>query len=188
MTGHAELLARLLPPVAYDPQAPNLLVELAADGNALDAARVAAELILTEADPRSTYYLLPDWERELGLPDPCVGPLPTLAQRRDAVAAKLYMLAGQNPQFYIDLAARLGFTITVTEFLDIHTVESSVETPLYDEAWLFAWQVNAPLETIREATVDSSVDEPLRSWGNAMLECAIKRFKPSHTTVIFSYS
>ncbi|EAU55823.1 YmfQ family protein [Mariprofundus ferrooxydans] len=186
-TGHAELLKRLLPPVAYDSQAPNISVELQADGKALDAAKGSADAILAEADPRTTYYLLPDWERELGLPDPCVGPLPTIAQRRDAVATKAHMKGGQSIPFFIGLAASLGYTITITEFKH-HTVDSDMDTPLYSEEWRFAWQINASLQTIRDMTVDSGVDEPMRSWGNQILECAMGRFRPSHSTLLFSYT
>jgi uncharacterized protein YmfQ (DUF2313 family) len=48
--------------------------------------------------------------------------------------------------------------------------------------------VNSALSTITDITVDSLVDEPIASWGNALLECVIKRLKPAHTSVIFGYS
>ena len=79
------------------------------------------------------------------------------------------------------------YAITITEF-QIHTVEDDVEHPLYDIAWAFVWQVNAVLNTITEITVEDSVEDPLASWGNALLECVINRLKPAHTDVLFSYS
>ena len=36
--------------------------------------------------------------------------------------------------------------------------------------------------------VDNSVDEALAAWGNALLECVIKRYAPAHTSVLFSYT
>lgn len=184
---HAELLKRLLPPVAYDPNASLLSAEIVAEGNALDAAQVAAELILTEADPRTTYQLLPDWERVLGLPDPCVGALPTIEQRRSAVMAKVVMRGGQSRAFFISLAAKLGFVISITEFTP-WTVMSAVSAPLCGWEWCLAWRVNAPLNTVRHFSVMSGVNEPLVTWGNDLLECAITRFKPAHTYVQFAYS
>lgn len=184
---HAELLKRLLPPVAYDPNAPLLAAELDAEGAALDAAQIAAELILTEADPRSTSYLLPDWERVLGLPDPCAGQLPTIDLRRAAVVAKITQRGGQSRPFFIALAAKLGFIITITEFSQ-YSVISPVNAPLCGWPWCFTWQVNAQLNTVRYLSVISGVNEPLATWGNALLECAIGRFKPAHTVVQFSYS
>lgn len=184
---HAELLKRLLPPVAYDPNAPLLSAELETEGRALDAAQIAAELILTEADPRSIYQLLADWERVLGLPDPCVGQLPTIEQRRAAVVSKVTMKGGQSRAFFVALAAKLGFTITITEFKQ-YSVMSPVNTPLCGWQWCFTWRVNAPINTVRNFSVMSGVNEPLSSWGNALLECAITRFKPAHTHVQFAYS
>lgn len=184
---HAELLKRLLPSVAYDQSAPLISAELQADGNALDTAQIAAELILTESDPRTTSYLLPDWERVLGLPDPCAGQLPTIELRRAAVVTKVWMKGGQSRAFFIALAARLGFVITITEFKQ-YSVMSPVNAPLCDQPWCFTWRVNAPLNTVRRFSVLSGVNEPLSTWGNALLECAISRFKPAHTIVQFSYS
>lgn len=184
---HAELLKRLLPPVAYDLSAPLLSAELDAEGSALDAAQIAAELILSEADPRSTYQLLADWERVLGLPDPCAGQLPTIELRRAAVVAKATQHGGQSRAFFIALAARLGFTITITEFSQ-YSVMSPVGAPMCGLPWCFTWRVNTPLNTVRRFSVMSGVNEPLANWGNTLLECAISRFKPAHTLVQFSYT
>ncbi len=184
---HADLLKRLLPPGAYDPNGPLLTAELEAEGAALDVAQVAAELILAEADPRTTSYLLPDWERVLGLPDVCVGVLPTIEQRRDAVVSKITMHGGQSRQFFIDLATRLGFSVSITEFKQ-YTVGSAVNALMCGWPWCFTWQINAPLDTVLRSTVMSAVSEPLSTWGNNLLECAITRFKPAHTIVQFSYS
>ncbi len=187
MMNHTELLKRLLPPVAYDPNAALISAELQADGNALDTAQIAADLILTEADPRTTSYLLPDWERVLGLPDPCAGQLPTIELRRAAVVTKITLRGGQSRAFFIALAARLGFTITITEF-NQYSVMSPVNAPLCGWPWCFTWRVNAALNTVRRLSVISGVNEPLSMWGNTLLECAISRFKPAHTVVQFSYS
>lgn len=184
---HDELLKRLLPPGAYDPNAPLLSAGLEAEGNALDAAQIAAELILTEADPRTTFYLLPDWERVLGLPDPCAGRLPTIELRRAAVVAKITLRGKQSRPFFIALAAKLGFAITITEFKQ-YPVMSPVNAPLCGWPWCFTWQVNAQLNTVRYFSVMSGVSQPLSVWGNALLECVIRRFKPAHTVVQFSYS
>ena len=33
----------------------------------------------------------------------------------------------------------------------------------------------------------SVAGEPLRSWGNNLLECTMERIKPAHTVLIFAY-
>ncbi|MBR0860913.1 putative phage tail protein [Bradyrhizobium sp. YCK136] len=47
----------------------------------------AADLLETESDPRKTVELLPDWERNWGLPDPCYTAPQTIAQRQAALVA-----------------------------------------------------------------------------------------------------
>jgi uncharacterized protein YmfQ (DUF2313 family) len=143
--------------------------------------------LVKEADPRTTSELLTDWERVAGLPDLCTGIPETIALRRELLVAKLTNVGGQSKQFYIDLAAKLGFTITITEFKRWR-VTSLVDEPLNGVEWAFAWRVNAAQDTIRRFTVIGRVNEPLASWGNTALECAISTLKPSHTHVQFAYS
>lgn len=167
---HTDLLKRLLPPGAYDLDGPVIAAELAAEGNALDTAQAAAELILSEFDPRTTSQLLSDWERVLGLPDSCIGLQPTVDQRRASVVAKVNLRPSLARAFFISLAAALGFTITTTEFKR-HSVMSPVNEPITGSIWLFVWRVNAPV-----------------SPSNEILECVINKYKPAHTYVQFAYS
>lgn len=149
----------------------------------------AADLI-EEADPRTTAELLADWERVAGLPDPCVEALAgtqTTAQRRAALVAKLTTIGGQSAAYYIALAASLGYTITVTEFRPF-VAGSVAGDALTNDEWIFAWQVNAPAESIVAfAAGRSCAGEPLRAWGNELLECVINRLRPAHTHVLFAY-
>jgi uncharacterized protein YmfQ (DUF2313 family) len=110
----------------------------------------------------------------------------SLEQRRNALVAKLTQLGGQSRQYFIDLAAALGYEITITEFQPF-TVNSGVNDPLCDTEWRFVWQVNASQDTIRRFSVQSGVNDPLASWGNDQLECVINRLKPAHTIVLFAY-
>lgn len=143
--------------------------------------------LVNEADPRNTSELLTDWERLAGLPDLCTGIPETIALRRELLVAKLTNVGGQSKQFYIYLAAKLGFTITITEFKRWR-VTSNVNEALNGVEWAFVWRVNAAQDTIRKFTVSGRVNEPLASWGNTALECAISRLKPAHTHVQFAYS
>ena len=38
-----------------------------------------------------------------------------------------------------------------------------------------------------QATVQMSAKDPLASFGDVLLECVIRRYRPAHTTVLFSY-
>ncbi len=160
---------------------------LLAFGDELARAEASAEQIIEETDPRTISALLTDWERAYGLPDSCVTTEQTTDQRREAVVARYTHRGDQSRAAFIALAAKLGYTITITEFRP-HTCEHDCEHPVYDDPWAYAWQVNAPLETVRESTCESSCEDPLRAWGNELLECAIRRQAQAHNTVIFSYS
>lgn len=157
-------------------------------GHAEELARThnRAVDLLDEADPRSTLEMLAAWERVCALPDDCTPAAVTLAERRDAIAARLASRGGQSSAYYIGVAAALGYSITITEFRPF-TCESECEDPAYDETWRFAFQVNAPETTIRDFTVESPCDEPLRSWGNEILECRINALKPAHSYARFAY-
>ena len=69
-----------------------------------------------ESDPRSTVELLPDWERNWGLPDPCYEEPQSIAERQLALVMRMTMEGGQSRQFFIDVAAMIGYTITITEY------------------------------------------------------------------------
>ncbi|MEW4983059.1 MAG: putative phage tail protein [Cycloclasticus sp.] len=155
---------------------------------AQEFARIDARVsdLIDETDPRSMFEMLYDWEQYLGLPDKCIGQAETLEQRREAVLELLTSVGGQSRQYFIDLALKIGFVITIIEF-DPFTVAGSVNELIYGQNWQFAWQVNAPAETVTELTISSDVNTALASWGNTRLECVLTRLKPAHTIILFSY-
>jgi uncharacterized protein YmfQ (DUF2313 family) len=145
------------------------------------------DALVNEADPRTTNELLADWERVAGLPDLCTGIPETIALRRELLVARLANVGGQSKEFYIALAAKIGYAITITEFKRWR-VTSRVNELLNDANWAYAWRVNAAQDTVRKFTVAGRVNEPLATWGNTALECAITRLKPAHTLVQFAYT
>jgi uncharacterized protein YmfQ (DUF2313 family) len=76
----------------------------------------AADLLERESDPRTTLELLPDWERNWGLPDPCWSEAQTIGQRQQELVLRMTMIGGQSRQFFIDTAAHLGYSITISEY------------------------------------------------------------------------
>jgi uncharacterized protein YmfQ (DUF2313 family) len=76
----------------------------------------ASKLLEMESDPRSTIELLPDWERNWGLPDPCYSAPQSIAERQLALVMRMTLEGGQSRQFFIDAAAMIGYTITITEY------------------------------------------------------------------------
>jgi uncharacterized protein YmfQ (DUF2313 family) len=148
-----------------------------------------ANYLLIDSFPSTTYELLPEWEATLGLPDPCAGVAPTIQQRRNQVIARLTNVGGASIQYIVGFAASLGYSISIAQFAPARVGQSRVGQPLCGPAWAFAWQINAPLNTIVRSRVGAAaVGEPLAAWGNAVLECEIRAVMPAHTIPIFSYS
>lgn len=188
---YAEALKRLLPRGRVWPQdqASTMSRVLLALAPTYKRNSDRAAALLQDAFPGQSVELLTEWEATLGLPDPCTGPLATLQQRQLAVLAKWTATGGQSVDYFIEVAAALGWTITVTEFSPAYADFFHAEDPLWDEAGAFTWQINAPLVTTAWFSADvSAAEEPLASWGNAPLECQLTAIKPAHTNLIFAYS
>jgi len=75
-----------------------------------------ADQLQNEADPRTTVEMLEDWERILGLPDPCLGPDPDTIRRREAVVIKETAQGTLNLQAYQGIAADMGYVATFKEY------------------------------------------------------------------------
>lgn len=185
---HAALLALLLPPVSYDTTGGNLSADLAAEGARLDDALDAAEVVTEALTPWGAGGLwLADWERVLGLPDECAGGLgQTVTERIAAAVAKIQAHGGLSREYFIQVAAGLGYAVTIEEYA-VYTCISPCDEAIHDEPWRFAWTVRAPETTVRDFTCGTGCDEPLRTWGNALLECVLNRLKPAHTHIIYTY-
>ena len=104
-------------------------------------------------------------------------------------------------------AARLGYTVTITEYLPyqcgisrVGDTRSVADNP--DDPTRFMWQLGPPeiryywtihvtslkLEYFHTGSSQCGIDR-LLSIGTAQdLECLIKRYKPAHTHVVFDYS
>lgn len=145
--------------------------------------------LLVDAFPATTVELLPEWEKTLGLPDPCAGPSPTLQARQAQVLARFIATGGQAAAYFIAYALELGYVITIENFAPFRTGVSHTGDPLAGDDWWFVWAVHAPLNEIKYfRTGQSAAGEPLAYWSNTVLECELEAIKPSHTFVFFEYS
>lgn len=148
-----------------------------------------AENLLVDAFPCSTLELLPEWEASLGLPDPCTGPLATLQERQAAVCAKFSARGGQSKEYFIRLAASLGYQIRIDTFKPFYASEGRAGDPLYSEAWAYTMRVTVyGAETITYFRAGlSTAGEPLESWGSGLLPCLFASSAPAWVTIIWSY-
>ena len=179
------------------------------------AARVAM-FLLREAFPPHSSLLLPDWERVLGLPEPCITAPQTLAERRQAVLEKLRRRpGGQSRAYYIELARRLGYhvdepsphalpaavpfevgridQITIREFRPFMFGVSRLADPRWRLAppeMRFAWIITVPgvrLSWFRFGQSRCGQDPHLTIRRAEDLECVLQKYKPGHTELFFNY-
>lgn len=157
-------------------------------GNALALAHVSVQGLIDEADARTTQQLLVDWERVVGLPDECLDPPGSSAERRRRVVQRLTYQGGQSAAFFIAFLESLGYAgATVTEFRPMRC-NSKCNAALNQGGWRFGWRVNVPVGTdVRVMTVRGRCNDPLATWGDPGLACLLAVHKPAHTRLFVGY-
>jgi uncharacterized protein YmfQ (DUF2313 family) len=187
MSAHADLLARLLPPTSYTPTAPRIRAELKAEGRALDTALDAADTVADAVTPFFAHQLLPDWERVCGITPPLEA---TVQQRVATVVAKINETGGLSIPYFVHLAKRLGYAITIDEPQPFRVDASRIGDTLYAEDIIYQWEVivQGPPKLSYYFRVDQSViGERLLSFADPILEQVFIDLKPAHTFVYFAY-
>jgi uncharacterized protein YmfQ (DUF2313 family) len=184
-------LKALLPPGRALPRERGSNLDALLDALAQELARLdaRAERLPVEAVPSTTTELLSDWEAAAGLPDNCSGSLPETQQgRRNDLVSKLVSQGGQSAAYFIELAAALGFEVEIEEFRPFLAGISHSSDALTNGDWRFTWRVRAPEVTVLPFRSGiSAAGERLAVWGNAGLECRVRKYKPAHTIVLFAY-
>lgn len=151
---------------------------------------VRVEDLLVESDPRSTNELLADWEDAVGLPDECLPVPASVAERRALVSSRLVGEGGGSRAYFLQLATALGYTVSLEEGQSdpARCGVAVCGDDLGGELLDFVWTVRTSITLVREARAGSAqCGDPLRSWGNDLLECVLSRSAPAHTLVLFLY-
>jgi uncharacterized protein YmfQ (DUF2313 family) len=185
------MLQSLLPPGTAWPRDPDAILTALLRGFADEFARADMRFddLLNEFIPGNAFELLADWERVLGLPDSCTANINlSIDQRRAAVGAKLAAIGGQSRQFFIDLAASLGYPgATIDEFRQM-TCNDTCNDALNSLDDHYVWKINLPSSGgVFTANCNSDCNSALATWGNTLLECMISKRKAADTDVIFAY-
>lgn len=171
-------------------------------------AQRTAVFLRIEAFPPASDALLPDWERVLGLPEPCLPAAgDTIAERRLKVREKLRRRPGrQDRDYFFDLAAQLGYAITITEYIPAQCAMTPCGifldgTPPYfvrgagcgTPAIRYVWTITVAGPRLTWFALGAGggragQDPHLRIARAEDLECVLERFKPAHTNLIFNYT
>jgi uncharacterized protein YmfQ (DUF2313 family) len=196
---YGEAFAALLPSGIAWPRDPDTVLMMLARALAEEWARVdgrGADLLGREADPRATIELLGEWEAAFGLPDPCVAEPLTIEDRQGALYGRMTTLGGQSRAFFIQLAADLGYEVSIREYSPFMCGVSRVGNT--GRRWeigppeiRFYWTVRisgARVRWFRAGSGRVGVD-PFVTIGKATdLTCRLERLRPAHTEVLFDYS
>lgn len=181
-----DILASLLPPVSYAPMAPKMRATLRAEGAALDAAQRSADRVNASVTPFGAVELLPDWERVLGLTG-----TGGYQERLDSVLAKLAEVGGLSIPYFITLARRLGYTITIFEPQPFRADASRAGDAVYVADVIWCWQVvveGATTWRVYPFRAGSSVaGDRVLAFGDPVIEEILNDLKPAHTFVYFAY-
>lgn len=143
--------------------------------------------LLVDVFPATTTEVLPEWQETLGLPDPCAGDNPTLDQQRSQVVSRLTDAGGSSIAYYTAYAARLGYTVTITEFTSSR-FGKKFGSAFGGDAWNYTWQINVPEFSISHLKFGDVFGKAFASWGTTVLQCELNRLKPAHTVLLFNYS
>lgn len=189
VTSYQNALLALLPRgVAWSKDTDSELGKLMA-GIAEEFARIdeRAQALLDESLPSRASETFEEWESEYGLPDPCSGIDPTFQERLTALLQTYKMQGGQSRAFFIEVAALMGYDITVSEYGQ--RLYGDYYGDLYGgEDWVYVWQVNAAQVNFNEMRYGNKWGSLYRTWSNARLECVFNRLKHAHMKIIFSYT
>lgn len=148
-----------------------------------------ADVVIGEAFPSTASELLADWESQAGLPDACQSLATTVSARRANLARKITTEGGQSRDYYIAVAAAIGYTVTISDLMPYEAGHQFNGAEISASEWVFVWRVNAPATTTQVARCGTArCGDPIRKWGNELLECVIASLKPAHTHVLFSYT
>ena len=150
---------------------------LAARSIGLAAVDASCDTLLAEADPRTTLQMLPDWERNFGLPDPAIGSPPTVAARQQALVAKMSFQGAKSRAWFIALAASLGFEATIEEFRPFRAGQGAAGDAITTDPWRYAWRM--VVMTTPELTAGS--------FQGLSLQAQVRRFAPAETFVILDF-
>jgi uncharacterized protein YmfQ (DUF2313 family) len=167
----------------------------------------AADLLERESDPRQTIELLPDWERNWGLPDCFFHEAPTVGERQQMLVMKMTLLGAQSREFFISVARYLGYDATITEYrpfmVGVDRVGDNREyfaeqgtlgewpAQIGSANMRFAWTMHITQPKLvwwRCSKAQCGIDPHLKIQRALDLECVVRAWRPAQTDVLFDYS
>lgn len=138
-------------------------------------------------NPTSTTDLIEEWEAFVGIPDDCLDNTGTLEQRRLNILLKLAGINATTAQQFENIAAVLGYGVTVETGYDYGTFP-------FTFPFILLTSTDVPFTIV--VTLDASLEPSgfpftfpfeLTSGVPNILLCFFEKLKPANTQVFFRY-
>lgn len=152
----------------------------------------AARALYDEADPRTAETMLDTWLDEWAMPNACMKKFGTTDFPRDQLRTMLLAQIGTwgltSTQAINFIGKVYGKDVDVQNVAPF-TVASTVNRRIYDQSW----RVYVVIVSVNDNdkgecfTVNWTVDQPLRRWGDSRFECSVEQVIPAHLWPMFSY-
>ncbi|EEG08945.1 YmfQ family protein [Pseudogulbenkiania ferrooxidans] len=184
---HAQLLLRLLPPVAYDPNGLHVGLRAQAAGTVLDDLDDNYRALVSALSPVSANDLLSLWERNLAIEPEYGAPY---ASRVARILSRLRETGGLSLPYFTRIAAGLGYQIDIEEqgarVLGQTWCGMRLRHP--DTLWVWTVHVGGPPVRIWHARCGSSrCGERLTMVSDPIIETLFNDLKPADTRCLFYY-
>ncbi|MCO6512851.1 MAG: YmfQ family protein [Snodgrassella sp.] len=183
---YVNTLLGLLPPVAYNRTAPAVRNAAIIDGNCLDEIQNAARRKLGVIDPRTSGNYIARWEELLNLDSSGKNG----QQRILAVITKINETGGLSIPYFMQMAASIGYDITITEPQPFRAGVNRAGDKLAREDIMWVWWVNirnADSRATRFRAGMSTAGDRLTAYGDVIIESVLKELKPAFTDIRFTY-
>lgn len=169
-------------------------------GAAYDDMSAALCGLVKELSPFTTENMITEWERAVGLPDPCLPIAATLEERRALVIFRLAKKRWVTARDWMDLAALFGYTISITPGWYVQEPQLfNYEFPLGFDRFpkLGRFRVYIDIENVDFAGFEFGAPGVNQNAGfpipfgdtdpnvNALM-CLIQRVKPANVVVIWN--
>lgn len=145
-----------------------------------------------QAHPSAITISLEEWERELGLPDPCSAGLGSVEARIRAIRLKHAAVGGASPAYFICLARSAGYEITIEEpdsfVCDLSECDGDEYVAAVDLRTFWIVTPAGVQETWFRPDEGECDFDPLEGFVPLLeLECLLRSVAPLHTRLIFNY-
>lgn len=122
--------------------------------------------LLKVAFPATATELITEWEKTVGLPDPCVGPVDDMSIRQMLVVDRLVSSIESSTEFYIEYAKKYFNIDIIIDQYSPFRFGTSFDRPFGNDDWSHTWRIRS--------------DQDL-----GFLHCIFNRIAPAHTWILF---